>query len=147
MRFDDFGNPDRFFRGLRERRVRQRVAHSFGLDEVILASFVVHLNTLRNAVAHHDVLWNRRLNPAFRLPHAGDPSLVASLETTARTGAVPLYNTLVMLVFLSRQIPSCVGWEEKLKEVLRRPQPDPLPMDVHAIMGFPVDWRERAIWQ
>jgi abortive infection bacteriophage resistance protein len=57
--------------------VRREVASTFGVHDVVLSSWLLALNTIRNICAHHARLWNRQFgtkpeipekDPAWRVP-------------------------------------------------------------------------------
>jgi hypothetical protein len=51
-----------------------------------------------------------------------------------------IYNTLVMLHYLMDRISPGHHWRQRLVEMMNRHHIDP------SQMGFPVDWKIRAIW-
>lgn len=64
----DFGMLSQFFSGM-QKADQKRIAQLFGVNsEKTLANWLAHINLLRNIVAHHGRLWNRKLaiTPSFK---------------------------------------------------------------------------------
>ena len=145
-----FGLVSNFYRQTATPALRQRIADTYQLDERTLASYLHHLNTVRNTCAHHARLWNRRFTVSMQPPQAKPAGLIPSFDPTpSPTPANPqpqapnkLYNTLVMLAHLMDLIDPPAGWRHRLRDTLLA---QTFPVADH--MGFPADWPQRPIWQ
>lgn len=136
-----FGLTSRFFKSLRRSADRLEVSRTYGLDDRVLSSFLHHLSTVRNHAAHHGRLWNRSFTVAMappRYPHGLATNFVHNPNTAERR----IYNTMTMLLHLLAVIDPASHIPAQLYEVLD--SADPACAD-H--MGFPSDWRTRALWQ
>ena len=132
------GQLSQWYGNLRHSRDRNAIAHVYGLDEVNLTSFLHHLSTVRNHCAHHARLWNREFTIAWKLPKK-KPARLAPVFN--REDGKRLYNTLVMLAYLMDTI-NPNSWKERLMALFtKHPVVSQLPM------GFPEDWRTRALWR
>ena len=121
--------------------VRRLVAGGYGMDERILQAVLRHLAPIRNICAHHDRLWDRefitRMPVPRRLGGFRNPRQLFNRVDNGR-----LYNTLVMVAYLTGVIRRDADWAERLKALMNRyPR---IPQDR---MGFPHDWQRLDIWQ
>ncbi len=131
------GKLSKWYANLKSGADRNLVAHAYDCDEVNLVSFLHHLSTMRNLCAHHSRLWNREFTFTFKLPRKRPQSLLSSFNPKAPRH---IYNTLVMMRYLMNQIAPGHHWHERLINILNRYHIDTKPM------GFPDDWKTRAIW-
>jgi abortive infection bacteriophage resistance protein len=134
-----FGQLSQWYAALKEPKVRNSIANTFGLDEVIFVSLVHQLAAIRNMCAHHNRLWNRSLNVQFTLPNKGSAELIEALN---RQATKKIYNSLAMLQFLLSKADPANSWGQRLVALM-----DTLPTTREAAMGFPVDWRKLALWK
>lgn len=136
-----FGQLSRWTSLLADPALRQEIADRFVLREGVFVSVIKHLVDVRNICAHHHRLWNRGFRSPPQLPRR-PADLAASLN---RSGvgheAARLYNSLVLLVFLMRQVAPDSTWRGDLLALL-----DSHPTGDLAAMGFPADWRTRPLW-
>lgn len=137
-----FGQLSRWYSLLDSAGLRSKVAQPFGLHETVFVSIVKHLVDVRNICAHHGRLWNRGFRSPPRLPRQ-PADLLATLDThNAGHAAGKVYNALVLLIFLVRQVAPASTWRADLIGVLARH-----PTGDLAAMGFPADWRVRPLWR
>ncbi len=132
-----FGQLSKWFDNLKARQDRRDIAAIYQIDESVLGSFMHHLAHVRNLVAHHNRLWNRRLTFTMMIPRR--PQKIANHfnPTTERN----IYNTLVMLGYMLRLISPTTTWLERIRQLIEAsPFVDP------ARMGFPTGWRGMALW-
>ena len=135
-----FGQLSRWYRSTIP-SVRQLVADHYQLDQRILRSLLRHLETVRNFCAHHELLWDREFITKFSLPKrmGGFPSPGMFFNETENG---KLYNTLVMIAYLTRVITDNLDWTQDLIALMNR-HPN-IPQDR---MGFVADWQKLDIWQ
>lgn len=144
-----FGLVSNFVRQLRAPALRQCIADTYGLDEKAFVSFLHHLNTVRNACAHHARLWNKRFTISMQPPRAKPAALVSSFDPVPpKSAANPtpqapnkIYNTLVMLAHLMDIIDPPATWRHRLRDLI---QAQSFPVASH--MGFPANWLSLPIW-
>ena len=121
--------------------VRQCVAGHYQLDQRILRSLLRHLGTVRNFCAHHERLWDREFITKFSLPRQmGAFTSPRTFFNESETGK--LYNTLVMIAYLTTVITDNRDWTRTLVDLMNR-HPN-IPQDR---MGFVADWQKLNIWQ
>lgn len=136
-----FGTMLTLFRGA-ESEVKREIASRYGITDSVLNSWLLSLNTVRNACAHHARLWNRSLGTPIMIPRERKhPEWHAPVDI----GAQPrrLFAALSALRYLVRQIAPQSGWPERLIYLLEKKHPD-IPIQQ---MGFPPNWKESPIWE
>ena len=117
---------------------RQAIARQYGIDEIVLTSFLHHLTIVRNICAHHGRLWNRRIGFQAKLPR--NPKVLQQSMNPSQ--AKQLYNTLTMLEYMMNKISPNHHWKRRLLELLEKH-----PIAKPQAMGFPADWQKRPVWQ
>ncbi|MDZ4164223.1 MAG: Abi family protein [Smithellaceae bacterium] len=132
-----FGQLSMWFKNLQKRSDRQEIASVFQLNESVLSSFMHHLTHVRNLVAHHGRLWNRRLTITMTVP-IRPQEIAACFNIKADRN---IYNTLVMLGYLLRLMSPGTTWIERVKQLIA----DNRLVDP-SMMGFPPKWQELPIW-
>jgi abortive infection bacteriophage resistance protein len=121
--------------------VKKRVAGHYQLHHKVLKPLLHNLSTVRNICAHHQRLWDREIATQFRLPKqlAG----VSNSETLFnKAEPSKLYNTLVMMAYLTRAITNSTAWTLRLVDLM-----DQSPNIPQTTLGFVPGWQELAIWQ
>lgn len=99
-----------------------------------------HLVIVRNIVAHHSRIWNRRFVFKFKFPKNKFLGLW-DLFNHGEDDDKKLYNTLVMLGYFSKRIDSSSTFIKKIVDLLDR-----YPEIVPSAMGFPANWKEMDFW-
>ena len=122
--------------------VRKNVAGHYQLHYKVLSSLLRHLTTIRNLCAHHERLWDRDFATKLSRPKTqmGFFPNPRSFFNNAETGK--LYNTLVMVAYLTRMITGNLEWTHSLITLL-----DKYPNIPQESMGFIPHWRDLEIWQ
>ena len=116
---------------------RRDIANVYGTDERILARFLHHLTIVRNLCAHNARLWNRPANPSLVLP-VKKPAQLPFNHKEPDT----IYNTLVLLVYMTDIVPPQLNWRARLSALL-----DGRGETTETAMGFPPGWRELEFWR
>ena len=132
------GKLARHYNDITSPALRQEIADVYEMDEKILSSFLIHLTVVRNDSAHHKCLWNSRFKVRPVLP-AKKPALKPFFNLNARD---KIYNTLVMLAYLTDVIPPPCEWARQLLCLL-----DGCDEEREAAMGFPAGWRAAEFWR
>ena len=133
-----FGQLSMWFRNLKRSSDRNAFARIYGIDEVILGSFMHHLTHVRNLTAHHSRLWNRKIVVVMTIP-----TLPAGLAKQFNPKAGRnIYNTLVMLGYLLKLISPGTTWITRMRQLIEEYVPEK-----SAAMGFPEGWRDLPLWK
>ena len=122
--------------------VKKLVASHYQLDHKQLGALLHNLTSVRNFCAHHERLWDRpfatRLSrPRGTMGQFSDPITFFNSEELGR-----LYNSLVMIAYLTRVITNSTTWTSSLVALMK--QHTHIPRDS---MGFIPGWEQLAIWQ
>ena len=131
-----FGQLSKLYADL-ELVYRKEIAKGFGFDETICVSWFKTIATLRNICAHHGRLWNAEL--LVNAPKKAK-SYASDLADNTR-----FYSRLIVLAGLLKEIDpnGGHGWRPQLVQLIEG-RPANVGLDA---MGFPTDWRARAIWK
>ena len=134
-----FGTLSKLYGNLADKAVKKQIAHAFGLPQhLFLESWTRSLSVLRNAVAHHARLWNRRSPAIPQLPDRLPFAWISSRNFPP----TKLYAQLCILLYLENRIHPDSGFLPALVRLLTA-QPQ---VDVRA-MGFPEGWREEELFR
>jgi abortive infection bacteriophage resistance protein len=117
-------------------RVRRQVAGFFGVADVVLDSWLLTLNLVRNLCAHHGRLWNRVLGVKPKIPR--DRAWKEPVEVTQDR----MFGVLTLLAYVKRRLAPGSRWSGRVRAHLDQPGVVPL-----AQMGFPASWQECTIWR
>jgi abortive infection bacteriophage resistance protein len=128
-----------WFANLGPMSTRKAIADAFLLDEATLASWLQHLNYVRNVCAHHSRLWNRSMTITPAIPRT-KPTPLAGQFITGSANSRKLYNTALLTLHLTDVIAPRNSWRMRLRTLLLRGDLD----TTH--MGFPHDWQQLPIW-
>ena len=132
------GDLSRHYRNL-SAAARQDIANVYAMEEKVFERYLHHLTIVRNFCAHHRRLWNWRFHVYLALP-AKKPAMLAPFFNRNERGKI--YNTLVMLVYMTDIIPPRIDLRRRLSVLLEgRGEAD------EAAMGFPRGWRTMEFWR
>jgi abortive infection bacteriophage resistance protein len=115
--------------------VKKEVSAAFGVHDVVLESWLLTLNTIRNICAHHARLWNRVLGFKPKIPHRPEWRVPSSVDNAK------LFCVLTILQWCIRRIAPQSAWKTRLRDLCARYPTIPL-----VNMGFPTDWDKIPIW-
>ena len=135
-----FEQLSRWYALLDHRSVRNAIAKPLSLHEAVLVPFLKQLFTIRDSCAHHARLWNRGFLLRMKLPFK-PVALVNTLEPPASNGPATLYNALVLIVYLLRQVAPASTWRDELMALLAQH-----PTNDLAAMAFLQGWETKPLW-
>ncbi|MFN4074197.1 MAG: Abi family protein [Thermus sp.] len=135
------GTLSRFFANLKDPVVSHGIASAFGLPHSYLKKVAKHLVVVRNIVAHHGRLWDRKITAFTLMPPRKNPAKLreAMLKTPDQQR---IYSTLTVLVYMGEHLGYRGEWYPRLRELLTE-----FPTSFHLRMGFPRGWEELELWQ
>lgn len=131
-----FGTLHNLLKGF-SRSLREVIANEYGIHEVVLNSWFLSLNVLRNLCAHHSRVWNRvfgfrpvipKKDPLWNIPFA-----------------IPnqrLFGFASVIAYLCTRIEGNDNWKRRFLDLLVQ-QRNILPRD----LGFPYGWENHGIWK
>jgi len=113
------------------------LAKPFGVNKVVVQSWLHTLAFVRNICAHHSRLWNRELSVAPKFPY------VQSWKPPAIPNPKAVYSVLCILRHLSVGEPCGDKWRMQTVGLLERWDAEPR---WRKAMGIPVDWKSSVFW-
>jgi len=122
-----------------EQSIKQAVAAQYGVPDVVLESWLISLNFIRNLCAHHARLWNRGLTN--KKPMIPRPNKRPEWHSPVPITDDRLFGILTILCFLLKSVAPKSRWKERFKKLLIDYKDIPL-----RFMGFPDDWEKSPLW-
>ena len=116
--------------------VRKQVASAFGVHDVVLSSWLLALNTIRNTCAHHGRLWNRQFGTKPKIP-AKDPAW--NSPVVVRNDRI--FGILTICKYCLDRIAPQSHWPDRWRGLLAK-----YPYVPRGSMGVPANWDECPIW-
>lgn len=134
-----FGTLSKLFCNFADNKIKKRIAREFNLPQhLVLESWIKSAVVLRNYLAHHSRVWNRKfpIKPQMTTPLRGNWVIppVGNYDK--------LYSQLCYLQYLLNVIRPCNNFSFRLKVLLT----EHLNVDTSA-MGFPWNWLDEPLWR
>jgi abortive infection bacteriophage resistance protein len=134
-----FGTVSRLFCNLNDNAIKKRIARLYNLPQhQVLESWIKGIILLRNCIAHHARIWNRRFP---QMPKMTSLKLRDAWIENSQINPVKLYPLLCCLVYLQNVIHPDNDFKIQLKALL-----DEFPMIQIRHMGFPHNWEKQPLW-
>lgn len=134
-----FGLLSKLYDNLKDTSLQKTIAHDFSLPQhIYLKSWLASCSVLRNCIAHHARIWNRRFPVKPKMPD----KLSASWINTYTESPVKLYPQLCCMGYLQNVIHPDNDFVKRLKKLFA----DNPNVDLRA-MGFPRDWESQPLWK
>lgn len=118
--------------------IKRSIALDFELYSVVLDSWLLSLNTIRNACAHHARIWNRPLSILPKLPDSTNDS---RWYHPVRIPNDRIFTILTMVQYLLNFIAPKDNWKSLL-EALSGDYPEVQLK----YLGFPNHWQDSPLW-
>lgn len=132
------GTLSKLYCNLSDNHLKKRIAKELGLPQhLYLESWIKSLSVLRNCVAHHARIWNRKYPWKPQLPRKLPHSWIEGKGVLQEK----LYAQLCCIAYLMDAIQPDNTFKLRLKELLA----DHPIVDV-AAMGFTKGWHDEALW-
>ena len=140
MEVASMGTLSKMYESLNTTNAKKDVAKSFSLPQYkFLESWNRSMTVLRNCLAHHARVWNRRFTLKPMLPQRLPGKWITN---ASQVKPHKLYAQLCVLAYMEHTVVSRCDFNTELKSLLAR-----YPMvDVHA-MGFPKGWEHEELWR
>jgi len=127
------GTLSQVYAHLISRDMQKEICRPFGINHLVMTSWMHTLTYLRNLCAHHLRLWNRRFS-VMPMVKSGCEKQLGENYT--------FYAQMAMLHILMFVIADGSRWQQRLSDLLaKHPKAD------LRIMGFPPDWRQDPFWR
>ncbi|MBW3470034.1 Abi family protein [Arthrospiribacter ruber] len=134
-----FGQLSMLFKNLKPNSVRKRVAAHFGVDEIVLESWLESLSYVRNACAHHMRLWNRKLPKTPIVPK--NPQYIWLEKNPNSKDENKIYLTLCIIGYLLARVSPGNSFSKKISNLL-----SDFPEIPNHYMGFTPNWKKEYLW-
>lgn len=133
----DFGMMLTLFKGSPD-AVKRGISSDLGVRAEVFESWLLTLNTVRNACAHHDRLWNKRLGNRTKIPRGHRyPEWHRPHEVNNST----TFTLLTILGYLLERIAPNTSWHGKVVHLLQNRSEEDLRR-----MGFREGWETCPMW-
>lgn len=135
-----FGTLSKLYCNLNDNHVKKHIAREFNLPQhTVLESWIKCVVLLRNCLAHHARVWNRRFP---QIPQLSSVKLRGAWIDCSNIRPVKLYAQLCCLAYLQDSIHPGNDFKKQLKDLLAA-YPN---INIHA-MGFPRNWEAEPLWR
>ena len=139
LEISSFGTLSKLYCNLSDVKLKKKIANEFGLPQhLFMESWVKCLTVLRNCIAHHARIWNRKFPWKPRLPH----KLLNPWIEDIFISKEKLYAQLCCIAYMLDSLAIDSDFKKSLVHLLEC-YPN---VDVWA-MGFPLHWKEELLWQ
>lgn len=133
-----FGQLLTLYRNL-DLSLKKTLAHQFNLYPMVLDSWLLTLNYIRNSCAHHARLWNRPLPLAVKRP---DPKHDSQWYKPVQIPNNNIFSVLTLIQYLLNFILPHNTWKDDVKHLLTS-----YPGISIRLMGFPQAWQDSPLWK
>lgn len=139
LEVSSFGTLSKLNCNLADNNLKKQIAREFGLPQhLYLESWIKSLSVLRNCIAHHARIWNRKYPWKPQLPKKLQNPWIQSKGISPEK----LYAQLCCIAYLMNVILPDNTFKQKLKSLLAE-----YPIVDVAAMGFPKTWYNELLWQ
>lgn len=140
MEVASLGTLSKIYESLETTDAKKDVARSFGLPQYkYLESWNRSITVLRNCLAHHARVWNRRFTVKPQMPDYLPGKWIGN---AGKARLQKLYAQLCVLAYMEQTIsPNCNFVKQIVDLIHRHPE-----IDVKA-MGFPNGWENEPLWR
>lgn len=139
LEVSSLGTLSKLYCNLSDIKLKKQIAREFGLPQhIYLESWVKSLSVLRNCIAHHARLWNRKFPWKPQLPK----KLSSNWINNTAIQQEKLYSQLCCINYLLKGLNDNTELSSKIQLLLEQ-YPN---IDISA-MGFPENWKEEPLWE
>ncbi|WP_377769066.1 Abi family protein [Corynebacterium mendelii] len=145
IEFIDFGGMARLFK-IMPTKVQSDVAKLFNVRSgATFSKWLVALNYLRNKVAHHNRLWNRKMTYSLQVPNVNEVTSELEHLRSRDSDLNSTYDYIAVVAYLMSSISPQSHWNHEVCSLM-----ESFPVSPHVSpendMGFPPGWRLLNLW-
>ena len=145
VEFIDFGGIARLL-SLLPAKLQSQVAKEFGIKQgSTFSRWIIGLNYLRNKVAHHNRVWNRKMTYSLSKPNSTEVGTELEHLCVREQDLDTCYDYLVVVAYLMNTISPKSTWNHKIR-MLMNSFPEAPEISLEKDMGFPDDWHLLPLW-
>ena len=137
LEITSFGALSRLYGNLKSGKTKRDIAKSFGLPDIVFASWLHSLVYIRNVCAHHSRIWNRPMSIQPLFPRNASSALLQNRQI----GINRVFYALSMIIYLLNTVNPNHTFKQKLRRLFAK-----YPNVDSAAMGFPANWRTEPLW-
>lgn len=139
LEVSSFGTLSKLYCNLTDNNLKKQIAREFGLPQhLYLESWIKSLSVLRNCIAHHARIWNRKYPWKPQIPKKLQSPWIYDITISHEK----LYAQLCCIVYLLNAIDPNNDFKQSLKALLSK-----YPIVDISAMGFPKLWYNEALWK
>lgn len=139
LEVSSFGTLSKLYCNLADNNLKKQIARELGLPQhLYLESWIKSLSVLRNCIAHHARIWNRKYPWKPQIP----PKLQSPWIQNSTISHEKLYAQLCCIGYLLNAIHPNNNFRQQLKTLLSK-----YPIVDISAMGFPKLWYNEALWK
>lgn len=139
LEVSSFGTLSKLYCNLTDNNLKKQIARELGLPQhLYLESWIKSLSVLRNCIAHHARIWNRKYPWKPQIPQ----KLQSPWIQNSTISHEKLYAQLCCIGYLLNAIHPNNNFRQQLKTLLSKYS----IVDISA-MGFPKLWYNEALWK
>lgn len=144
MEVISFGVLSRMFQMLETSERKEQVAKNFGVNDVkIFTNWLHAFSFLRNCCAHHNRVWNRRMNVLIIMPYCKTTHPFMPKNDSKSIRQNKLFAVLSALKYIMDVIQPGNTFNQDVRELIKQ-MPKLVTLQE---MGFPERWQQLPIWQ
>ena len=139
LEVSSFGTLSKLYCNLADNNLKKQIARELGLPQhLYLESWIKSLSVLRNCIAHHARIWNRKYPWKPQIPKKLQSPWIYDITISHEK----LYAQLCCIVYLLNAIDPNNDFKQSLKALLSK-----YPIVDISAMGFPKLWYNEALWK
>lgn len=139
LEVSSFGTLSKLYCNLTDNNLKKQIARELGLPQhLYLESWIKSLSVLRNCIAHHARIWNRKYPWKPQIPKKLQSPWIYDITISHEK----LYAQLCCIVYLLNAIDPNNDFKQSLKALLSK-----YPIVDISAMGFPKLWYNEALWR
>lgn len=139
LEVSSFGTLSKLYCNLADNNLKKQIAREFGLPQhLYLESWIKSLSVLRNCIAHHARIWNRKYPWKPQLPKKLQNPWIQNKAVSQEK----LYAQLCCVAYLMDAIRPSNNFKRNLKALLSE-----YSIVDSAAMGFPKLWYNEPLWK
>jgi abortive infection bacteriophage resistance protein len=132
-----FGQLSKIYRFLNTPNELRSIANQFGVDIMVLGSWLHSINYVRNICAHHSRIWNKLLAISPINPRRTQFIWLSNRQLNQKK----IYFTLSVINYMLRAINGQSDFALQIKKLMAK-----YPEVPTQNMGFPSNWQNELLW-
>lgn len=138
LEISSFGTLSKLYCNLTDTKIKKQIAKELGLPQhIYLESWIKSLSVLRNCIAHHARIWNKKYPWKPQLPKKLTYAWISDFSSQTK-----LYPQICCILYLLNVIKPENQFKENIKALL-----DKYSTVDYSAMGFPQGWENEPLWR